>query len=211
MDRRKFMAALAGTPIAAKSVVTAVALPPAVPHAEEPWALAPKQQEAWDALHDPRVKAVLFSGGRACGKTHLANAWADGQDIKERGFLKPFAVLPSRMACNWWIEERKRRDKHFSWFRSAAVCDDLRGLGPFYHIIIENAHQMEPCDIDRAYAMMADGGKVLVTSLVVGDGMPWLRRMFPYVGWNGPSRYHVNASMMSNPYLKHSLTSARLL
>jgi hypothetical protein len=201
MTRRDLFKALAAAPVV---VAAAEAVP--TPHEMDAMARAffprlgrlhPKQMEVWRALHDPNVRAVLFSGGRACGKTHLALTWADEMAFRSEHHV----VIGERFWLDEWrhYESSRLPQRHFRHYGTAG---DARGLAMTRFIVVR-ANEITRHDFRFILSGMrpVEQGKMLLTAVPGGVGMPWLRDLFPRVGWNGPHLYHVNAAMTDNPYL----------
>lgn len=150
-----------------------------------------KQQEVINALTDPEIRYVLFSGGRVCGKTFVA------KHIARKCGSHCVAVLPNTSARNYWISTMRHGVK-------ATVVGEVWGFR-YSLMIMEDTHEMLESKISRALMMADFEGKILFTSLVHGPGTVFLRKNFPSVGRCGPHHYHVNASMFDNPYFMASL------
>jgi hypothetical protein len=202
-NRRAFLASLAGTSLAAR-VSTQSAPDRGAFGAYDPECgtvgLTAKQLEVWHALHTPKMRKVLFSGGRACGKSHVAKAWAD--ELCERKIEYLVAVPHWTYSGEW-----PRRNQRYEYVVNAA--DDLRGIDRFPYVIAECAHAMHPHEIAMLESLVSDGGTLLLTSLVSGVGLPWLRQEFPVIGMfsvttvhGADKRHHVNAAMWDNPHLR---------
>jgi hypothetical protein len=218
MTRRDLFKALAAAPVVA-AAAEAVPTPAELMHPKNlaralqkngldaPLGLHPKQLEAWRALHDPNVRAVLFSGARAIGKTHLAHVWADylyhrGEDC--------LALFPDQGSKRRWAARRIATRP----ITTLSADQDLHGLPRHGFMILDDAHRIGAQAMSRGVScfwqgvgwhiprkLVPDDCKLLLTALPGGDGGPWLRALFPRVGWNGPNLYHVNAAMTDNPYL----------
>lgn len=153
---------------------------------------------------------VLFSGGRAAGKTLLAHHWVC--DLAGRGHV-PVIIYPNRHAREFadylfnqrgWhcrLPRRSRSIVHLEEYFSPG-CDNRR----YTHIAVEQADQMPSSKLERLFFEAEHGGQqILFTSLVSGPGLEFLRGVFPVVGDCGWDRYHVNANMDDNPFLDESL------
>jgi hypothetical protein len=156
--------------------------------------LTDKQQEVLVALMSGQYREVLFSGGRACGKTHVA-----------REFLN-WAWNSVVVTPDGWSHRRWRT----SVGDGVAVvsAERCRGLRSQW-VVVDNANDITELQL-RAIASVrsVEGGVALYTATPTGPGLQWLRRRFPVVGDCGNGRYHVNASMFSNPYLTEEYLSS---
>jgi hypothetical protein len=194
MNRRDLFKILAAAPVAAKAVPLRVADEPV---RAIPLGLHPKQLEAWRALHDPNVRCVLFSGGRACGRTHLAMAWADKLfDTRE----DCIAIFLNQWRKREWSSRRIATKP----ILTHSADQDYRGMFLNKHVIIEDAQGLSASELRAALTQIDpfQGGKILITTAIVGGGaMHIIHDLFPRIGWNGPHLYHVNAAMTDNPHL----------
>jgi hypothetical protein len=156
--------------------------------------LTDKQQEVLVALMSGQYREVLFSGGRACGKTHVA-----------REFLN-WAWNSVVVTPDGWSHRRWRT----SVGDGVAVvsAERCRGLRSQW-VVVDNANDITELQL-RAIASVrsVEGGVALYTATPIGQGLQWLRRRFPVVGDCGNGRYHVNASMFDNPYLGEEYLAA---
>jgi hypothetical protein len=168
--------------------------------------LTAKQRDVIYALLNPDVKMVLFSGGRGCGRTTVAQEWAKSlapivKSRLPRAAGSHLAVVPSDYCRDRWKEVVPRMD--LDLVRSIA---DYRGYSPYDRIIVDDAHLLSEDSLDYIhYQLLSEpNGKILITSAPdSGAGHKWLRKHFPLIGmnWKGSGNYHVNASMFDNPHL----------
>lgn len=141
--------------------------------------LTAKQVEVWDALKHPDIRMVLFSGGRDCGRTFLADLW-------KKSLSPGVRQLHVRQDDGTWHMQPRS-------FRPFG--------GHFDSISIDDANLLPEETIMAAAVMLNPQGTLLLTGTPIGEGCGILRSWFPRTGWNGPARYHVNASMWDNPHL----------
>jgi hypothetical protein len=141
--------------------------------------LTDKQKEVWQALHNPDIRMVLFSGGRGCGKSFVVDEWK-----------KSLRSEPKQLHV--------RRGESGKWAMTpGAFMPGVR----FNYVSADDANDLPPETVEELVLYKFYGNKVFLTATPIGRGMETIRRFFPLVGWNGPARYHVNAGMQNNPHL----------